>query len=108
MQDTLKEMFADVKAELGDLTAKIRLADGTEHEVIAPSVGLSRASSEQGESDHPAAVIRMLYDDFDAAEIKLRDVVTLVDCWGNEERLRLREITNTGGIMTMMCEAVNG
>ena len=60
------------------------------------------------ESDHPDAVVRMLCDDFAEANIKLRDVVTLVDSWGNESRLRLREITNTGGIMRMLCEAVNG
>ncbi len=108
MREEINEMFTDLRDEFDDLRAIIRLADGSEHPVIAPSIGLSRSSSEQGESDHPDAVVRMLCDDFAEANIKLRDVVTLVDSWGNESRLRLREITNTGGIMRMLCEAVNG
>ena len=76
--------------------------------MIAPSVGMARASSEQGESEMPDAVIRMLYADYDAAGIGLRDVVTLRDCCAVEHKLRIREAINTGGIMRLMCEAVHG
>ena len=101
-------MFNEIAAELGDLGAVLITSDGKEHPVIAPSVGMARASSEQGESEMPDAVIRMRYDDYDAAGIGLRDVVTLRDCCAVEHKLRIREAVNTGGIMRLMCEAVHG
>jgi hypothetical protein len=108
MREELAEMFAEIKTDLGDLSAKITLADGSEYDVIAPSIGLARSSSEQGESESPDAVIRMLYDDYVAAGIGIRDVVTLTDCCGQAHKLRIREVVNTGGIMRLMCEAVHG
>ena len=108
MRDEITDLFNSVRSELGDVGAKIVLADGSEHDVLAPSAGLSRTSSEQGEGESPDAVIRMLYDDYAAAGIKMRDVVTLVDCCAVSTRLRIREIVNTGGIMRLLCEAVNG
>jgi hypothetical protein len=50
----------------------------------------------------------MLYDDYAAAGIGIRDVVTLTDCGGQAHKLRIREVVNTGGIMRLMCEAVHG
>ena len=108
MREELAEMFNEIAADLGDLGAVLITSDGKEHPVIAPSVGMARTSSEQGESEMPDAVIRMRYDDYDAAGIGLRDVVTLRDCCAVEHKLRIREAVNTGGIMRLMCEAVHG
>lgn len=108
MREELAEMFNEIAADLGDLGAVLITADGSELSVIAPSVGMARASSEQGESDMPDAVIRMMFDDYAAAGIGLRDVVTLRDCCAVEHKLRIREAVNTGGIMRLMCEAVHG
>ena len=108
MREELEEMFNEIAADLGDLGAVLITADGAKHSVIAPSVGMARASSEHGESDMPDAVIRMLFDDYEAAGIGIRDVVTLTDCCGQDHKLRIREVVNTGGIMRLMCEAVHG
>ena len=108
MREELAEMFNEIAADLGDIGAVLITSDGKEHPVIAPSVGMARASSEQGESEMPDAVIRMLYNDYEAAGIGLRDVVTLRDCCAVEHKMRIREAINTGGIMRLMCEAVHG
>jgi hypothetical protein len=108
MREELAEMFAEIKTDLGDLSAKITLADGSEYDVIAPSSGTSRASSEQGEITIPYSVVRMLYSDYAASGIQLGDVVSLVDCFATEIKLRIREIVNSGGIMRLMCDSVYG
>ena len=108
MKEDIKSAFVSIQEAFSDVGAIMTTADGIERPVIAPSVGMARASSEQGESDTPDAVIRMLWDDWNDAGIKLRDVVTLRDCCGEEHRLRIREAVNTGGIMRLMCEAVHG
>lgn len=108
MREELAEMFAEVRAEFADLSAKIILADGTEYGVLAPSSGTSRASSEQGEITIPYSVVRMLYSDYAASGIQLGDVVSLVDCFATELKLRIREIVNSGGIIRLMCDSVYG
>lgn len=108
MREELAEMFAEVRAEFADLSAKIILADGTEYGVLAPTSGTSRASSEQGEITIPYSVVRMLYSDYAASGIQLGDVVSLVDCFATEIKLRIREIVNSGGIIRLMCDSVYG
>lgn len=107
MREELAEMFAEIKSDLGELSAKITLADGSEYDVIAPSIGLARSNSEQGQSYDPIATLYIPAAADVDAKLWFGGIVKVL-YRGRESDWRIETVHNQAGLLRIDLKALHG
>jgi hypothetical protein len=87
----------------------ITLANGrTVIPCLCPSVELTRTNSEQGMSEMPSCIVRLLKSNEPETGLEQGKVITLTDSGSTAYRLRIHSRKYVAGILALLMVAENG
>lgn len=101
--------FTAVYNSIPETQATITLANGrTSIPCLCPSVELTRTSMDQGLSEMPSCIVRVLLSNEPATGLKQGEVITLTDYASNAYRLRINSRKIISGVLALLMVAENG